>query len=509
MRTDEVETNSNLQIKYGALISYIAIAINIIAGILYTPWLIHHIGSGNYGLYTIAISLISMFVMDFGISTAIIKYITQYRAEGKHEKIDQIINVSIQLYLIIDAVILLVLVVVYFFIGIIYGKLTPYEIVKFKTVYIIVACANVITFPFIPLSGILTSYEKFINLNICDIINKVLTVTLTILAICAGYGLYALVTINALVNLLIIIIKLIMVRKNVSLHINIFYHNKEILKEIFNFSVWVTIMIVTQRFIFNLTPSIIGAIVGSVAAAVFGIASTLEGYSFSIGNVLSSMFMPKISRILTGDNIKNELTNLMIKMGRIQLYILGLILIGLISVGMDFIIRWMGNDYSLAYYCSVLLITPNLFIWPMMIAATALTVVNRVKEHAIVNVCMAIINIVLELLLVPKYGIIGAAVSIAIAYCFRAVAMLYLYKRFLNIRLGDFLKHTYLKLSFPMFLSLTICYMECYFIIAKSWFMIGLECIAVTISFTIIMYLFALNISEKGWVKNKLHKFRE
>ena len=49
---------SSKQIKFGALMSYFAIAVNIVAGLVYTPWMITKIGQGNYGLYTIASSLI-------------------------------------------------------------------------------------------------------------------------------------------------------------------------------------------------------------------------------------------------------------------------------------------------------------------------------------------------------------------------------------------------------------------------------------------------------------------
>ncbi len=506
MYLNDIESNSRRQIKYGTLISYLAIAINILSGVIFTPWIIQNIGSDNYGLYTIAISLISMFVMDFGISTAIAKYISQYRAEGKNDKINQLINVSIQLYLIIDAILLIVLVGVYFFIDVVYVNLTPDEIASFRIVYIIVACFNIISFPFIPLNSILTSYEKFISLNICEIISKVLTVSLTIIAIYRGYGLYAIVTINAAVNLFIILIKLLLVQRNITLHINLLYRNKIIIKDIFGFSIWVTIMVVAQRFIYNLTPSIIGAFIGSIGAAVFGVAATIEGYSYSLGNVMSSMFLPKVSRILTGDNVKNELTDLMIKIGRIQLFILGLIIIGFISVGKEFIILWMGMDYRMAYYCAILLIIPNIFIWPMTIAASSLTAINRVREHALVNVCMAIINILLELFLVPTIGIIGAAVAIGISYCFRAITMMYLYKKYLNIRLVKFLKHTYLKLLIPMLIAFIVSVIECYLISAKSWFMIGVEVITVSVSYVLIMYLFAFNNSEKDWIKNHFRR---
>ena len=73
--------NSSKQIKLGALMSYFAIAFNMIAGLIYTPWMISEIGSSNYGLYTLATSLITLFVMDFGMSAAVTRFISKYRAE--------------------------------------------------------------------------------------------------------------------------------------------------------------------------------------------------------------------------------------------------------------------------------------------------------------------------------------------------------------------------------------------------------------------------------------------
>jgi O-antigen/teichoic acid export membrane protein len=60
-RGDENIINANKQIKLGALMSYFTIAFNIVAGLIYTPWMVGQIGQADYGLYTLAISFISLF----------------------------------------------------------------------------------------------------------------------------------------------------------------------------------------------------------------------------------------------------------------------------------------------------------------------------------------------------------------------------------------------------------------------------------------------------------------
>lgn len=65
------EVKSSKQLKIGAMLSYMAIGINIISALIYSPWMLSKIGSGDYGLYSLATSLINMFLLDFGISSAV------------------------------------------------------------------------------------------------------------------------------------------------------------------------------------------------------------------------------------------------------------------------------------------------------------------------------------------------------------------------------------------------------------------------------------------------------
>ena len=46
------------QIRTGAIISYVALFLNIVIGLLYIPWMINTIGKADYGLYTLAMSVI-------------------------------------------------------------------------------------------------------------------------------------------------------------------------------------------------------------------------------------------------------------------------------------------------------------------------------------------------------------------------------------------------------------------------------------------------------------------
>mgnify|MGYP000843800477 FL=1 len=270
-----------------------------------------------------------------------------------------------------------------------------------------------------------------------------------VIALHFGCGVYALVTVNAVAGLIIILFKLIIVNRGTDIKINWKYFDKDSLKDIFGFSVWTTVSSIAQRLIFNITPSIITAVsvTGSVGVAVFGLATTVEGYVYTFSTAINGMFMPRISRIISDGKREEELMPLMIRIGRIQIMIVGLLTVGFISLGKSFIIDiWNKPDFAQSYICAVLLIIPSLFFLPLQIGNTTLIVENKVRLEAMVLLATGAVNIVLSLVLSKYYAAVGASVSIFIAYMLRNVLICRIFIKHLKLDMAEFFKKSYLKL---------------------------------------------------------------
>lgn len=447
-------SNSSKQIKFGAIMSYFTIAFNMLAGLIYTPWMIKQIGQSNYGLYTLATSLITLFVVDFGMGAAVARFVSKYNAEGNQEKVNNFLGIVYKLYLLIDAVILIAVVVIGFFINGIYNNLTASELETFKVLYVIVGLFTVISFPFTNLNGILTAYEQFVGLKFADLFHKIFIIVAMVIALLLGYGVYALVIVNAISGLLTIAIKLVIIKKNTAVKVNFKYMDKSLLKEIFGFSVWTTVGSLAQRLIFNITPSIIAAVsvTGSIGVALFGLGQTIEGYVYNFAAALSGMFMPKVSRMIYEGKKDTELMPLMIKIGRIQCIIIGLLVTGFIAVGHSFIIDiWNRPEFDESYLCAAFLIIPSFFYLPMEIAHTTLIVENKVKLQAFVFIIMGLLNFGLSLILSHFFGALGASLSIFVAYMVRTVLMVVIYHKVLGFNMLLFVRETFLKFM-PYFL---------------------------------------------------------
>lgn len=482
------------QLKAGAFLSYFGLAINIIVGLLYTPWMINSIGKADYGLYTLALSVISLFVFDFGIGQAVTRFLAKYLAEGNQDKANNCLGLVYKLYFYIDVAIFLILTCIYFFIPSIYQELTTEEIEKFKIIYIAVSFFSVISFPFIPVNGVLTANEKFIQLKLCDLANKLFIVFSMTVCLLLGYGLYAMVGINIIAGLLTIALKLFFINRDTKTSINFSYVNKSEFREILGFSGWVTIKSLSERMIFTLSPTILGMVAGSVEIALFGICNVIEGYVYSFAGALNGLFLPQVSKIAADG--KGDIMPLMIRVGRLLFFVTGLIIVGFITVGQDFINVWLGKGYEITYFSTVLVILPSLFYVPQEIGCSAIAVYNKIKYQAIVYVFMGLSNLLIGYFLAKMYGCFGICMAIFIAYNIRNIGLEYIFKNQLHLQLGLFFREVFIKMGVPLSVSglLGFC---CHYVPLIGWGGFMLKGSIVFIIYMLVMWKLALSKEEK------------
>lgn len=493
------------QIKAGAAISYLALFLNIAIGLVYTPWMIRSIGKADYGLFTLAMSVIHLFVFDFGLGSAVTRYVSKFLAEGRQDKVDQLLGVVSKLYLIGDCIILIGLVIVYFLLPNIYQGLTPEEMEKFKTIYVIASLFCLISFPFIPLNGVLTSYEKFVPLKLCDLSHKIIIVVLMTACLLLGYGLFALVIVNSLAGIIIILFKLKVLGWPRIKAIQWRIWDKQMIRSILGFSVWVTITLLAQRCIFNIAPSILAFYATSAVITILGLAICLEGYTYSFASAINGMFLPRVSRMIQSGQ-REDILNLMIRVGRIQILIIGLVCVGFITVGRSFIKAWLGDGFEDVYICALMLILPSFLHLPQEIGNTTLHAENKVKLQAIVFVCMAVLNIALGFPLTKFFGVKGLCFSIMIAYFFRTISMDVIFYKHLNINIFRFFKDSFLKMLPFILLSLALSYFAISLLSFGGWTGVAIKIIVCVTIYLFTMWFTSMNRDEKALIINPIKR---
>ena len=498
--------NSNKQIKYGGIISYLTMGFTIVSGLLYTPWMISKIGQADFGLFTLVTSLITLVTLDLGLSQSVTRFISKYRAENDITSIKRFLGIIYKLFILLAFIFLISLTVVYFNIESIYQKLTLNEIEKLKGIFIIAGLYSIFSFPFHPIDGILVSGEWFIFQKTTVLLNKILSVTFIIIALIMGYGLYALVVVNALSGVIVIILKLRFLKKKDPLPIDWKYFNKNTTKEIFAFSLWVLVISISQRLILNITPSILGITSGSKEIAIFSAANSIEGYVWSLSTVFSGMFLPKVSKMIYRDNVEPvAIEELMIKVGRIIFFVLAAIVSIFIVVGREFFLSWLGSDFERSYLITVFLILPGLFTTPQQIASTTLIVKNKIRFNAISKIIIATISIGLSYFLSLKYGALGSGIAIFAGNIIGGVIVLnIIYSKVLNIRIFRFFRKCQLSMSLPFVFVILVGIGLNYVITEASWTNLFFKIGVLIILYILSSYFFSISKEEKKFFMNSL-----
>lgn len=496
----------NNSIKLGAIISYVSIIINIIISLLYTPWMLKEIGQANYGIYSLIISFISYFLIDFGLGSAISRFIAKYRAEKDEEKIKKMVGVAYTVFILLSFCIAFILVVLYFFLSDIFVKLTPSELVVFKHAYLLAGFFSVINFTLKPVDGIMMAYEFFIRLKTLDLVQRLGTVFLIIIVLLCGGGLYELVFINGAVALFVSFLKWRYTAKETRMSIKIGYFDKKIARDLFSFSVWILIISIAQRLRLSLLPSVLGIFAGSVEIAIFAVAMNLEGLVYNFAYALNGLFIPKVSRIVTHGANKSEITQLMIKVGRYQLYVIGFIIMGFLGLGNSFIRLWLGDDFHKTYYVAILLILPNVISMTQQIATTLSYVENEVRYNSIISIVCSLASFIFAALSAAKLGSIGCGFAVCFSSVLNIILLNIFYKKILKLDIKQFFMNCHCKImpvTIPLFLGLI--YID-HNVSIMSWNSLFLWAGIFAVVYWSVVYLLSMNSEEKNMIKAIIFK---
>lgn len=497
----------NKSIKYGAIISYVGIAINIAISFFYTPWMIRKVGVSDYGLYSLIMSFISYFLMDFGLHQAIQRFIAKYRAEGNVDMVEKMVGITTKVYLAIDAVIFLILVILYFFISNIFTGLTPDEIERLKGLYIIAGTFSVLNFMFKPMAGAMMAFEYFVEEKALELLNKIGAVLLVCVALYLGADVYALVLINGSVALFTSVAKYIVFQYKSKLKIQWLYFNKGELKSVFSFSVWTFVISLAQRMRITIMPTILGILSNSTEISFFAIGITIEGLLFSFSNALNGLFLPMVSRMMHKEN-HSEVNSLMIKVGRIQLFVISLLFSGFVTFGPEFLNLWIGEEFASVYFIVLCFIIPNTVLFTQSIANNVVYVENKIKNTATMTIVSSALGLGLACILAPSMGAVGCAIGTGAGLALNAVWLNVFYNKVLKIDVIQFFKSCHLKIM-PLIVAYAIVgYFICRSIVIDNWFLLCMLIGVYTLGYLAIVWFILANKYEKDLVLSLIKKKR-
>lgn len=502
MSPDSSSTNkhSNKNILIGTVIGYVNLFLSIASGLVFTPWIISAFSKSSYGLYTLSNSLIALFVFDFGLSVTTNAFLSKLRAHGDSSGVESFLSITYKLYLLIDLIMLVMFVSSYFLIDHIYVGLTIEERAEFKTIFLISACFSLFSFPTTSFNGILQSYEEFIALKIIELLNKVLYIVLTSLVILLKLNIAYLVIANCISGFICILIKYLIIRFKCKLKTRLFCKSdNKMVGVILKYSLWSAINALSARLIFNVMPSILGIVSNSENVTLFSVGASIEGYVYSFGSIMGGFFLPKLTRMRENNEPQENIDKLAVLVGKFQLFLIGLIYIGFITSGKDFILWWMKGDtsFTTSYFGIVLIVFSQIIFVPQLIFYTELFIGKNIKYLALVSITKAGINLGLSFLLGYFFGALGAFISVMVSRLFEVFMQNVLYRKKLGANLLYFFKKTYLPFILTFAVSIGGGFLISYLIGSIGSYGLRFLIIGSSVAFMYLLLSFLLSFKKE------------
>lgn len=498
----------NNQRKSGAILSYISIFLSTLVQLLYTPLLIRMMGQSEYGLYSLVSSVIGYIsVLDLGFGNAIVVYTSKYREQGKYNEEKKLLGMFKIIFIILGIIAGIMGILLYFLSPNMFGNtMNSRELYKIKVMMLILAFNLFITFAFNIYSAIITSYEKFVFQKTLAILNTLLKPLIMVPLLFLGFKSITMSVVITVVNIAICISNYTYCKKRLNIKIKYNGFDKKIFKIIFGYSIFIFLGNIVDKVNWSVDQFILGVVCGTTAVSVYSVSSSITILFINLSTAISNVFLPKISKMTAKEIDKTKLTNEMIKVGRLQNYVIFLAVTGLILFGKEFIIWWVGKEYIKSYYITLILVIPVCFPLIQNLGLSIMQALNKYKFKSISTFVMSIINTIISFFLAKEYGPIGAAIGTAgaLILCNIIIINIY-YAKVIKLNIIRFWKEI-IKQSVPLLIPIIII-----LLIINITSITGIISVLIygtiyVILYSITAYYISMNNYEKEIVQSLLNK---
>ncbi|WP_261720885.1 lipopolysaccharide biosynthesis protein [Weissella cibaria] len=407
------------QRQIGAILAYINIFMKNLVNFIYIPLLLRFVGGENYGLYQMTNQVVgALSLLAMGLSASYIRFFWKTKKSDGDVGVAKLNGIYLSYFIFIGVISLLVGGVLTINIDELFNQTFTIDQLKTMRVLMIILVINIsITF----ISSIFDSYivanERYIVEQSRLLLSTLVQPIGTVLLLFLGFGVIGISIIQLITTVVFIIWNIIYAFKKLEMKIE-FIHLRDTLtkgREIFAFSGFILLNQVVDTINNNFSSVMVGSIVGPMGVAIFAVANQIKNMFYQITFTISRMYVSKINRMVSSDATNEELTTIMIKIGRMQLFLLSTVFGLFVLIGKMFIDLWAGHNYGEAYWIVIIMMVPLIVPLSQNIGLEIQKAKNLHKFRIMLMCVSAIFNLVISYFAIKKTGVLGASLGFSIS----------------------------------------------------------------------------------------------
>lgn len=412
--TSQTARNSSVLFAGNAIAS----GLSIIALILVS----RNLGPEKFGIIIIfnAIWLTITTLTDFGLGTSAVKFIASSLSTDKH-RAAVFMRVILILELMCGVLIALVGLVFSHQIADLLGGQYLITAVRLGFVTGFFVSIGAFVNPF------LTAFEQFKKLSIIIALGAIYRVVgMLILLSLMVLNIHNVMLLYTSVPILIFLIAIIVTPKNYMESMST-AEQKNVFAELFHFTKWIFLSTIAVVAFGRIDVFMLSSLKGSTEVGLYGAAVQLNNFFPLIIGTIASVMLPWVSKLKT----RKELTTY-VRKSTVGLLIICFLLIPILLFSEPIIHLVFGDKFSASIGVFRLIFPAYLFNLATMGMALVFFAVNKPKIITLVNYTQLLLLILVDVVLIPKIGMYGAATGFLVAQFVGAIMIIWLSRRTLN-----------------------------------------------------------------------------
>jgi len=407
------------KITKGAGIIFVGMIISKLLGYVYRI-LIARVGTETYGLFSIGIALFSLLttISLVGLNRGVLRYISFYRAKEDLGKVKELISFSLKITSLFSLIVSIIFFVFSDKIAILFFHNSDLSIIfKILAVFIPFSVFREVIF------SIIESFQKIkYEIYSKNIVENVIKILLTLIFLTLGFKLIGFTVAYAIGILISTLTALFFLKKLISIKLNL-NPSKILKKELFFYSFPLSFSLLISSIINWTDTLMLGFFRTASEIGIYNAALSTAFLMYIIPSILLGLFIPILTEVYAKDD-KDSFNQIHKRVTKWILFT-NIALLSLFYLFSKPILRILfGLDYVSGSTVLIILSTGYFIGYSLSASTRVLMIINKTKLIFINTLAITIINIILNLYLIPIYGISGAAIATASAFMIRSILLL-------------------------------------------------------------------------------------
>jgi O-antigen/teichoic acid export membrane protein len=387
----------SVRVLWNVVTNYLRFVLAAGIGFVLTPFMVHHLGDRDYGLWVTVFSLTGYFgLFDQGIRPSLVRYVSRDHAAGDHDGLARTISSAIALYAGVGVVTMAAAAIVAANTSA-WIRVDPGLHAIAPTLVLLVGATLALGFPLGVFGAVLSGLQRYDVANGIGMAIGVLRMVAFIAVLRLGGGLVVLAWTSLAVNVLGHAWSWLAARRMLpGVRLGPDRVHGADLRRIADYGSWALVGALATNIAFQTDSLVITAFLGAALATPFALAAGLIDNSRSLVHAAAWVLSPTASEMDTlGEGEK--LRRLMVAGSRYSVLVSWPVLFGLIVFGSNLLQTWVGARYAYAGTLLTVLALPTLVALPQATGASVLFGISRHRGIVVLSLLAALVNLGLSL----------------------------------------------------------------------------------------------------------------